>query len=564
MATGGSKGAGAQFPSGRMSAEHYRSLRRSTIIRLSLIYLSPVIVLAAYFLLQYDAVVSETERLHLQAIAESQANTLDLFLSERLVNLSNLIDDPTLQIPPTSDILVDRLRRLRRISDAFVDIGFFDSSGVQTVYEGPFPSLERRSYRSEEWYSDLLEQKSSFIITDIYLGFRQKPHFTIAVSRLTREGLVVLRASLDPEKIYEYVSSLEGAQETVISIVNSEGYYQLVKEDIGRPLDTSAFVPPRSPRHGAMSAKLGGSSVTHGYCWLRTADWALIVQLTGNAARPFLSGLPLRIAGLATAMVLIGFVIIVGRARKRVALQQESDTARAQLTHASKLASVGELAAGIAHEINNPLAAINEEAGLMKDLMDPTLGTPAKPVDLAHHLDSIQESVFRCRDITSKLLKFVRKTEVDLGVHDVHYLIDDVVDGLLGHEMLVSNIEVVRDYGDGIPLMQTDGNQLQQVILNIINNGIDALEGKSGRITIETRLDGSSLHIALSDTGKGMAPEELESIFVPFYTTKDVGKGTGLGLSVSYGIVKSLGGKIEVESEVGKGSTFTIAIPIQQ
>ena len=126
-----------------VSAEHYRSLRHRTIIRLSLTYLSPVIILATYFLLQYSAVVSESERLHLKAMAESQANTLDLFLSERQVNLSNLIDDRGFPLKPTSADLDHDLRGLRRISDVFVDIGFFDSSGVQVAYAGPYPSLEK-------------------------------------------------------------------------------------------------------------------------------------------------------------------------------------------------------------------------------------------------------------------------------------------------------------------------------------------------------------------------------------------------------------------------------------
>ncbi|MCK4656518.1 MAG: hypothetical protein KAT85_05780, partial [candidate division Zixibacteria bacterium] len=503
-----SKSANTPFAPKQQSAEHYRALRRSTIVRLSLLYLSPVVVLAVYFLVQYNAVLSETRRLHLEAIAESQANTLDLFLSERLVNLSNLIDDPTLQIPPTSDVLAHELSRLKKISDAFVDIGFFDSLGVQTVYEGPFPSLEKRSYSSEDWYSTLLEQQSSFIITDIYLGFRQRPHFTIAVSRVTHEGLVVFRATLDPEIIYEYIRSLEGAHEVVTSIVNSGGLYQLVTPDVGNPLDASSFVPPRSPRHGAAQVRVNGSSMTYAYCWLKSADWSLTVQESGDRGVGLFSGVQLRVMGLAVAMVVFGFIIILRRTKRSVALQEDSDIARAQLVHAAKLASVGELAAGIAHEVNNPLAAINEEAGLVKDLMDPSLGKPVKPEELVHHLDSIQESVFRCRDITRKLLGFVRKTEVDLGEHDIHSVIDEVVDGLLGHEMEVSNIEIVRKYGAGIPQMKTDGNQLQQVILNIINNGIDALEGNSGRISIATTRDRGDIRIALSDTGKGIRPED--------------------------------------------------------
>jgi two-component system NtrC family sensor kinase len=522
----------------------------------------PAALLAIYSLFQYDSVLSETRRLHLKAIAESQANILDLFLSERLVNISNLTDDPSLPVPPTSDNLTRELRRLKRISDAFVDIGFFDSTGVQTAYAGPFPSLEKKSYRSEQWYSTLLEQQSSSIITDIYLGFRQRPHFTIAVSRVTHEGHLVFRATLDPERIYEYVRSLEGTHEVVTSIVNAKGLYQLVTPDIAEPLDKSSFVPPLDPRQGAVSAKTDGSAGAYAYCWLRTAEWALLVQEFSEGKQSYFSGFRVRIIGLAAAVILVGLIIIVVWSRQRVALLQDSDTAKAQLTHAAKLASVGELASGIAHEINNPLAAINEEAGLMKDLMDPNLGDPVEPKQLEHHLDSIQELVFRCRDVTQKLLGFVRKTDVDIRVHDIHTLIDDVVDGLLGHELEVSGVTIIRDYADNIPPIETDGNQLQQVFLNIINNGLDAIEENSGEVRIATQFDGDSIRIFISDNGVGMTHDVLVSIFVPFYTTKDVGKGTGLGLSVSYGIVESLGGKIEVASTPGKGSTFTIVLPI--
>ena len=499
----------------------------------------------------------------MKAMAESQANTLDLFLSERQVNLSNMIDDPGFPLKPTSADLDHDLRGLRRISDVFIDIGFFDSSGVQVSYAGPYPSLEKQDYHLEEWYATLREQRASFIITDIYLGFRQRPHFTIAVSRVTHEGLVVLRATLDPQKMYHYMSSLGGSSDVAASIINLNGTYQLVARVIAQPLDTSSLIPPRTPRQGSTEATIDGTSFTYGYSWLQTVDWSLIVQKPPGQRQSFFSSFRLRIIGAAAAMVIIGFIVIVNRSRKRVELQRDSDISRLQLTHAAKLASVGELAAGIAHEINNPLASINEEAGLMKDLMDPKLGEPVTPEELAHYLDSIQESVFRCRDITRKLLGFVRKTDIDLKEHDIHQLIDEVVDGLLGHEMVVSNIEVKREYSDDVPDLVTDGNQLEQVLLNILNNAIDALEDKPGRISIVTKRTGDKVRIELSDTGKGMSRDQLENIFVPFYTTKEVGKGTGLGLSVSYGIVRDLGGEIEVRSHPGHGSTFTLVLPVR-
>jgi two-component system NtrC family sensor kinase len=121
---------------------------------------------------------------------------------------------------------------------------------------------------------------------------------------------------------------------------------------------------------------------------------------------------------------------------------------------------------------------------------------------------------------------------------------------------------VCWDYDMAIPQVTTDENQLQQVLLNIINNGVDALDEQPGRITISTRYQRQNLYIAITDTGKGMPPEQKEKIFLPFYTTKEVGKGTGLGLSVSYEIIKGLGGIIEVESTPGRGSTFTIMLPL--
>jgi len=533
------------------------------VIRLLFFYLGPLIVLIIFFSIQYSAMVAESRRLHLTAIAENQSNTLNLFLSERIVNLDNLIDDPRFQHPPASANLQIYLDRLKKNSQTFVDIGYFDSSGIQVAYAGPYPSLEKVDYSSEDWFRRLKQSDENFIITDIYLGFRQIPHFTIAVSRNIEGELVILRATLDPGNIYEYMRSLEGANEVFISIVNEDGYYQLVTPHIGTPLESSSIVPPETPRLGAETLKIDGSRITYAYSWLRLADWALIVQPSDPQRGGFFSGFNLRIYIIATAMILLIISVIAFRANKLVEMQMETDRTRAQLEHASKLASVGELAAGIAHEINNPLAVINEEAGLIKDYMNPEFGETMDPERLEEHLNSIQQSVFRCRDITHKLLRFVRKSDVELKTHNINDIIDGVVDGLLMREMQVSNIEIEKNYDPNIPTILTDRNQLQQVILNIINNGVDALEGRPGTITIKTRTENNHVEIAISDTGKGIKPGDIEKLFMPFFTTKEVGKGTGLGLSVSYGIIKSLGGEIKVDSTVGRGSEFTIILPMK-
>lgn len=546
-----------------LTDEYYRELRRRHVLRLLLTYILPIALLALYFAYQYHSIAEESRRLHLRAIAENQANTLDLFLSERRVNLENLIDDPKFNLPPSSEAMASFLRKLRMNSETFVDLGYFDPSGVQAAYAGPFPSLESRNYSSEEWYRQLRDQPQRFVITDIYLGFRQKPHFTIAVSREIDSQFVVLRATLDPRKIYEYITRLEGASDVTISIVNKDGYYQVVTPQIGTPLESSSIIPPPEPHLGWNEVTTLRGSWTYAYSWLQGTDWALIVQPSPPDAGVLSSGFWITFLAISAAVSLLILIIIFNRASKLAEMQKESDRTRAQLEHAAKLASVGELAAGIAHEINNPLAVINEEAGLMRDLMDPEFGRHATREDLVPHLENIRVAVFRCRDITRKLLGFVRKSDMDIKEHDVHQLIDGVVEGLLGPEMAVSNIRVVKDYGEHLPALLTDGNQLQQVLLNIINNGVDALGGQPGSIIIATWHDDGAVKIALRDTGRGMTRQQLDNIFMPFFTTKEVGKGTGLGLSVSYGIIKSLGGKIEVESEPGKGSTFTISLPVR-
>jgi two-component system NtrC family sensor kinase len=563
MAINAEKKGGSLPDSLPYNREHYRELKRRQIIRLLFTYLGPLIILIIFFSIQYGGLVSESHKIHLSAIAENQSNTLNLFLSERIVNLDNLIDDPRFPHPPTSTDLQTFLTRLKRNSKSFADVGYFDSAGVQTAYAGPYPSLEKRNYSSEAWYTNLKNHDENYIITDIYLGFRQVPHFTIAVSRIINGQFIVLRATLDPAIIYEYMRSLEGANEVFISIVNKAGYYQLVTPHIGTPLESSSIVPPQSPRLGAEKVRIDGSSITYAYSWLRLADWALIVQPSSPPPGGFFSGLNTRLLIIAAAMIILIILVILFRANKLVEMQMEADRTRAQLEHASKLASVGELAAGIAHEINNPLAVINEEAGLIRDYMNPEFGKTMSHEQLQEHLDTIRESVFRCRDITHKLLRFVRKSDIELKMHDIHKIIDAVLDGFLIREMAVSNIEIEKKFSSGIPAIQTDSNQLQQVILNMINNAVDAMEGHAGKIVITTAQDNGTIKISIADNGKGIKPADMDKLFIPFFTTKEVGKGTGLGLSVSYGIIKSLGGHIEVDSKVGQGSTFTIVLPFR-
>jgi len=225
---------------------------------------------------------------------------------------------------------------------------------------------------------------------------------------------------------------------------------------------------------------------------------------------------------------------------------------------------VGELAAGIAHEINNPVAIMVEEAGWMGDLLEEEEFHESENLaEFVRAIEQIQTQGKRCKEITHKLLSFARQT--DTTVQDIHIkeLLEELV-ALSTQRAKYSMVEIQTDFPDDLPFLKESVSELQQVFFNLINNALDAMENDGGTLTISSRRKENYIIIKVSDTGKGIPEVNLGRIFDPFFTTKPVGKGTGLGLSICYGIIDKMGGKLEVESTVGTGTTFLVSIPIKE
>lgn len=230
------------------------------------------------------------------------------------------------------------------------------------------------------------------------------------------------------------------------------------------------------------------------------------------------------------------------------------------LVEAEKLATIGKFAAGVAHEINNPIAIINEKAGLMKDILEMTEDFRNKEKFLSL-ISAIFDSVNRCRTITHRILGFVRRADITPEVININDAIKEVT-GFVEKELLYRSINLILNLNEDLPKIKSDKGQLQQVFLNIIRNAIDAVED-GGFVEISTDIKDENLaRIIFKDNGHGIPEENLKHIFDPFFTTKEREKGTGLGLSISYGIIKNLGGNILVESKVNKGTLFTVEIPL--
>lgn len=227
-----------------------------------------------------------------------------------------------------------------------------------------------------------------------------------------------------------------------------------------------------------------------------------------------------------------------------------------QLIQAGKMAALGELAAGVAHEINNPLTGVLTFSSLI-----------LKKTDENHpwrrDLENIVQQTTRCRNIVKALLDFARQRKPDKRESDIHLLIDRTLN-LVENQARFQNIKMVRDFMADIPMVSVDGDQIQQVFMNIVINAADAMGEKGGTLSIKTAVRDGMVEISFTDTGCGINKENLSKIFTPFFTTKETGKGTGLGLAISYGIIQSHGGDIEVESEAGKGATFRVKLPIEK
>jgi two-component system NtrC family sensor kinase len=253
--------------------------------------------------------------------------------------------------------------------------------------------------------------------------------------------------------------------------------------------------------------------------------------------------------------------VIVNRIAKA---DEEKQMMNQKVIEAGKLASVGELAAGVAHEINNPVAIMVEEAGWMGDLLEEEEFRSSKNLpELQRAISQIQTQGKRCKEITHKLLSFARKTDATVCNVAVNELLGDVV-ALSAQRAKYSKVEIQTDFKENLPPLKSSPSEMQQVFFNLINNALDAMENIGGVLKLSSRQKNNHIFVEVSDTGRGIPAANLARIFDPFYTTKPAGKGTGLGLSICYGIIDKLNGKLECKSTVDVGTTFYVSIPLPE
>jgi signal transduction histidine kinase len=549
-----------------LAAHGYKRLLLRVVLATATVSLLPLVIMTFVNLFGYEQALRTQGMETIRRLTTSNKRSLEFFLSERRFLLSYIVQDRSLDELCDSNVLQRVVGNINASlgAGAFVDLGIIDSKGEQICYSGPF-ALRGRSYFEQEWFAKV--SRRGVFTSDVFLGFRNSPHFVIATRHaLGTNDFYVLRATIDAESLNDQILRGGIKSNDDVFLVNTEGVLQSDSLQHGKVLSAPALpVPPPSTEVEVLEqTDAQGQSLSVGYAYIGESPFVLMVTKPASSGLAKWGGLHARLflfLGLSAALIL---AVVIWGARQFVGQIREENIRRAALMHeveySNKLASIGRLAAGVAHEINNPLAIINEKAGLLKDIatMRQELPPREKFVGLA---DSIINSVDRCKKVTHRLLGFAKHMDVRFEEIDLAGLLQEVV-GFLGKEAEYRNIRIAVQAPD-VPRLQSDRGQLQQVFLNLLNNAVEAVKvRKDGRIDIDIGVvEDRFIRVVIADNGVGIPARNIERIFEPFFTTKE-GSGTGLGLSITYGIVQKLGGRIQVESVVGEGTRFTVQLPI--
>jgi two-component system NtrC family sensor kinase len=565
-----------------ISRRRYRKMVLVAVLSVSAVAVVPLLIMSGITYHQYqEAFRAELTRPMLRFAAAGK-QSIESYLSERLSALAVVARETSLKELRDTVRLASMLGSLNQTFDGVIDLALIDEEGTQVAYAGPADS-QAVSHAEDPWFREVSARGA--YVSEVFLGYRDLPHIIVAIQHNDPAGTrYVLRATIDTDAFHWLVRARTARRPELdpacgrchslgvqpfsdAFIINREGVLQSSSRLYGDVLERTPL--PALPYSGQAElvdlVDAEGEPLIVSYAHIDRSPFTLVVLSPRVALHA--GWLPLRrdllvfpaiSVALILAVVVWGSIYVVSRVR-------DADAKRAALYHkmeyTNKMAAIGRLGAGVAHEINNPLSIITQNAGLLKDVI--TLSEELPPREkLVHLVNSVINAAERCGGITHRLLGFARHMEVQWETIDLDVLLREVLE-FLGKEATYRDIQIEFKYPEAPPPIVSDRGQLQQVFLNIINNAFAAVEA-GGRIEIGIdQVGDDAVAVTIADDGVGIPEEQLGHIFDPFFTTKK-GAGTGLGLSITYGIVQKLRGHISVESKVGEGTSFTVTLPIRR
>ena len=574
-----------------ISDTSYSKLLRGFIVGAITCSVLPLFLLGWISFLNYSEFSTSRMAEYFKNAVVDNRKIVEIFLDDRISDINLVASSHSLDYLKDKSNLSQIFRILNERGTHFTDIGLIDSSGKHIAYVGPY-DLSDADYSQTHWFEQTM--KKGFYISNVLMGFRKTPHFFIAVCHSYGNESTILRATIDSNSLASLLNMTKSGQTGEVFLINNEGIFQTspkhqgsIMGESGIPIglfsgesgiliydtknpSSSFSVESSIPLSFRLRITLShpSSNQVLAYSRLKTPGWFVVAKQNFLEFFGDIDHLNFVILVLLHVSILVILVVSALTARYMIKLiekrDREAEKLNRQLLRARKLASVGELAAGVAHEINNPLAVILTESMVIRELTaDEKDINPQFRDDLYNSLSQIDGQIQRCAHITQNLLNFSRRVSSASEFLNINDVIKEVV-GFVEKKANSSGVGISLNLQHNLPQLKTDRFEIEQVFLNLINNAIDATEGTaSGSVNIVSRLDTlrSGVVISVSDTGSGIPEDNLDRLFDPFFTTKPPGKGTGLGLSISYSIIKHLGGDIAVQSELGRGSVFSVFLP---
>ncbi|TFG40821.1 MAG: sensor histidine kinase, partial [Syntrophobacterales bacterium] len=518
---------------------NFRRIWRMSVILTAGVALAPLVFMTLVDYNVSQRAIEAEINYQTSRLVSNTRRSIAFFLAERQSALNFIDKDNTYPALGNPQRLAALLENLKKGFGGFTDIGVIDHTGLQHAYVGPY-QLTGINYSDQDWFKEVLG--SGMHVSEVFLGVRQQPHLVVAVKHdLAGGNFYILRASIDTQKFNDLLAEVEVGGKGDIFLVDHEGVLQTPSRLFGAALEQMPLTVPKfAGKTTVYETTLQDQPLIVGYAYIQDTPYILMAVKQKKALmKPWTETRVKLIWFLAISVTAILFVIL-WVSTYLVSQIYEADHKRVltlhQVEYANKMASLGRLSAGVAHEINNPLAIINEKAGLIRDLF--TLKHDyAEDPKLLGLADSIVYSVERCAKITQRLLGFARHVDSKPQLLDIVEVIHEVL-GFLGKEAEYRSITLTVDVAPDIPHIESDRGRLQEIFLNLINNSFAAMDD-GGRLAITVgQPETDFISATVADTGCGISESDLKRIFEPFFSTKTGKGGTGLGLSITYGLIQ--------------------------
>jgi len=529
----------------------------------TVVSLTPLLVMTLMdYRLSRKAFENEAE-MAVSHMASRAGSTLSFVLAQRRMALEFVLRDNSLHELLASGRLEEILAGLQMGMEGFMNISVIGADAVIKAYAGPQPQPARwPAIRAcyEQAVAD------GIFISDIRPTQGSGHYLSFWIRQNMADGnFFLLRATLDADLLERYLLQIPVKSGDDAFLINSAGILQTPSRQHGQrydplpqPLSGNGYKP-----RAVESVDKSGKPILVGIAPVIDSPFMVMMVRQASGIMDLWFKPRLRLIGFLIFSVVLILVSILGVATYLVnriyTANQHRIQALHQVEYTNKLASLGRLASGVAHEVNNPLAIINQKAGLIRDLftLNPTYAGDEKITRL---IDDVLKSVQRGGTITRRLLDFARHLESDIEPVDIEAIIRQVL-AFMEKDAARRCIAINISVADNIPIFDSDRGNLQQIFLNLINNAFAAMaDGGRLEITVD-RPTPQQIRVRVSDTGHGIPEADLKQVFEPFFTTRHGQAGTGLGLSITYGMVTEMGGEISVKSKVNQGTCFSLILP---